>query len=417
MKRTILAFIMLVTLFICSGCTMLEDLTAFLNQSPTNGQTPSQMIESPAPQEALQEQVGKDAETEEMRAVWITQFEITPIRSADEGTFRSSFAAMMKNCADYGLNTVFVQVRPNGDAFYPSELYPWSHYISGAAGQSLNYDPLKIMVEEAHKVGLNFHAWVNPYRLQVEAQMQQISADYQTRQWYDERESSDKVVVLDGTCYLNPGYSETRQLIIDGVKEIVENYEVDGIHIDDYFYPTTEESFDAIAVAANAGGKSVSDFRFENVDQTVKGIYEGIHSVRESVVFGVSPAGNIDNNLNKLYANVKKWASEPGYLDYIIPQIYWNYDHSTMPFLQTLQSWNALTTADAVKLIPGLAAYKVDSESWAGAGSVLGQMVVDSRAQSNYGGFALYSYSAMFASSSEVMQNERSALSEVLKDG
>ena len=116
--------------------------------------------------------------------------------------------------------------------------------------------------------------------------MQQISTNYQTRRWYDKRDTlAIKLLWINGTCYLNPGYSETRQLIIDGVKEIVKKYEVDGIHIDDYFYPTTEETFDAIAVAANAGGKSVSDFRFDNVDQTVKGIYEGIRSVRGDVVF------------------------------------------------------------------------------------------------------------------------------------
>ena len=414
MKRILSVYLVLLMIFFtCSGCTMPEKLTAFLNQGSPNDQSLSQVIESPAL--APQEQVGNNAEAGEMRAIWITQFEISPIRSAEEEPFRNTFAAMMKNCADYGLNTVFVQVRPNGDAFYPSELYPWSYYISGAAGQGLGYDPLTVMVEEAHKAGLKFHAWINPYRLQVESQMQQISTNYQTRRWYDKRDTSDKVVVINGTCYLNPGYSETRQLIIDGVKEIVKKYEVDGIHIDDYFYPTTEETFDAIAVAANAGGKSVSDFRFDNVDQTVKGIYEGIRSVRGDVVFGVSPAGNIDNNLNKLYANVKKWAAEPGYLDYIIPQIYWNYDHTTMPFLHTLQNWNELTTAENVKLIPGLAAYKLDSESWTGAGSVLGQMVTDSRAQSHYGGFALYSYSAMFTSSSDVMQMERSTLFELLE--
>lgn len=419
MRKLAAVFLSLVVLLALSGC---EQLSSFFTTPPNNsgsqGVSQGKFAESPAllPGNSAgvsSGQVSGEAGGE-MRAVWITQFELSPIRSDVEGTFRTSFAAMMKKCADFGLNTVFVQVRPNGDAFYPSSVYPWSAYVSGTAGRALSYDPLMVMVEEAHKLGLKFHAWVNPYRLQTEKQMQQVSTDYQTRKWYDERSSSDRVVVLDGTCYLNPGYEETRGVIISGVKEIVEKYEVDGIHIDDYFYPTTAETFDTVAAAANAGGKPLNEFRFDNVNQTVKGIYDAIKGVKQGVAFGVSPAGNMANNESKLYADIKKWSSEPGYLDYIIPQIYWNYDHPTMPFAQTLQNWNGIVTAPGVKLIPGLAAYKLDRESWTGAGSVLAKMVVDSRTQPSYGGFAFYSYASMFDSGTEIMQSERTALAEIL---
>lgn len=322
---------------------------------------------------------------------------------------------MMKDCANLGLNTVFVQVRPNGDSFYPSSVYPWSVYISGTAGQGVGYDPLAIMIEEAHRYGLKFHVWFNPYRLQPESHMKTISTSYQTRKWYDSRSTSDRVVVLNGTCYLNPGYPEARQLIVSGVKEIVSKYNVDGIHIDDYFYPTTDSSFDQKAYAVNGGGKSLRDFRFDNVNQTVKGIYSAVKSTKSYVVFGVSPAGNMSNNTNTLYADTKKWTSNNGYLDYIIPQLYWNYDHPTVPFASNLANWNATVTAPGVKIIPGLAPYKIDQREWTNCGDVLSRMVTDSRKQSRYGGVAFYNFSALFKAQSAVMKTEKDNLLKLFK--
>lgn len=410
MKRIIAFVAALAVLTVCSGCTELK-WGESLSEAEDNSVALSGVIESPSPVGGM---VMPDSEEKEMKAVWITQFEISPIRSADESTFRKSFAAMMKNCADFGLNTVFVQVRPNGDSFFPSEYYPWSAYVSGTAGQALSYDPLKVMVEEAHKAGIQIHAWINPYRLQTVGQMELVSDKFLTRQWYDERESSDRVVVLDGTCYLNPGYPEARELIADGVREIAETYEIDGIHIDDYFYPTTDGTFDELAFSLCGTGKTLEDFRTNNVDETVRLIYQALKEVRSSAVFSVSPSGNMNNNRNKLYADTEKWTSGSGYLDYIIPQIYWNYDHATQPFLETLQSWESTVKAEHVKLVPGLAAYKIDQENWPGSGDILSRMVSDSRNQAHYGGFALYSYSAMFTSGSEAMQSERASLQKII---
>ena len=410
MKRMIALVVALFVLVVCSGCTDLEWIGS--SSEPVDDSIAlSGVIESPSPVGGT---IMPDSDVTEMKAVWITQFEISPIRSADESTFRASFAAMMKNCADFGLNTVFVQVRPNGDSFFPSEYYPWSAYVSGAAGQALSYDPLGVMVEEAHRVGIQIHAWINPYRLQTVNQMELISNEFLTRQWYDERESSDRVVVLDGTCYLNPGHPEARELIANGVREIAKTYEIDGIHIDDYFYPTTDTSFDELAFSLCGNGKTLEDFRTNNVDETVRLIYQSLKEIRPSAVFSVSPSGNMSNNRNKLYADTEKWTSESGYLDYIIPQIYWNYDHATQPFLETLQLWESTVKAEHVKLVPGLAAYKIDQENWSGSGDVLSRMVADSRNQAHYGGFALYSYSAMFTSGSEAMQNERASLQKVM---
>lgn len=410
----LLAAVLMILFF--SGC-QLSDLPSLFGDSSgvSRSNSGTSVVESPPPVSGGQPSGSQTGEGDEMRAVWITQFELNTIRSLSDFSFRSSFAAMMKNCADFGLNTVFVQVRPNGDAFYPSSVYPWTVYASGTAGTAVSYDPLAVMIEEAHRYGLKFHAWFNPYRLQPEKQMQSIPASFQTRKWYDERSSSDRVVVLNGTCYLNPGYPEARQLIQDGVKEIVSRYNVDGLHIDDYFYPTTDESFDSTAYAANGGEKSLNDFRFDNVDQTIRGIYSTIKSVKSTVAFGVSPAGNMSNNTSKLYADTKKWTSDSGYLDYIIPQLYWNYDHPTAPFSSTVVSWNDTVSASGVKFVPGLAPYKIDAGEWSDCGSILAQMVTDSRNQSNYGGVAFYSYTAMFQSKTDDMRKEMESLSKVFE--
>lgn len=407
-------------LFILTGCQS-ELLSSFFPLESQNAEesfSSEIVVESPplvaeySSESSLESLIDIDGE---MRAVWITQFELNTIRSSSDSVFRSSFAAMMKNCADFGLNTVFVQVRPNGDSFYPSEYYPWSVYASGNAGMELKYDPLAIMIEEAHRYGIEFHAWVNPYRLQPESQMQTIDDSYQTRQWYHEHSSNDRVVVLNGICYLNPGYSETRELIFKGVEEIVSRYNVDGIHIDDYFYPTTDESFDALAYQKNGAGKSLRDFRTDNVNQTVQGIYQAIKQIKPEVVFGVSPAGNMSNNSNLLYADTKLWTSNSGYLDYIIPQLYWNYDHPTAPFDSTVVSWSETVTSSDVKIVPGLAPYKISNGEWSNCGDVLARMVKDSRKQSSYGGIAFYSYSAMFLSNTDVMKTEKENLLSLFK--
>lgn len=408
MKRLQLIGICILLLFMLPGCGFIE-FPILSNENSSLHQSSGTVVESPPPSEWDGQSLYPN-DSDEMRAVWITQFELNPIRSPSESSFRSSFADMMKNCADFGLNTVFVQVRPNGDSFYPSLIYPWSVYVNGAAGEGVSYDPLAIMVEQAHRYHLKIHAWINPYRLQPENHMKSISDTYQTRKWYDLSSSSDRVVTLSGICYLNPGYAEARELIVEGVKEIVSNYQVDGIHIDDYFYPTTEQSFDKKAYAINGKGKSLDEFRFDNVNQTIQGIYTAIKELKPDVVFGVSPAGNMANNTTKLYADTKKWTANTGYLDYIIPQIYWNYEHPSLPFGATLTEWNASITVSGIKIVSGLAPYKIDRGEWDSCGAILAKMVTDSRKQSHYGGVAFYNYSALFSSKSSVMQTEKENL-------
>lgn len=279
-------------------------------------------------------------------------------KTADE--FRSSVHTMYEQAKEQSVNTIYVHVRPCGDAYYRSSVFPAGTYLNG------DYDPLQIMIEEAHGLGLSVHAWINPLRCQTVEQMITLPDDYIVKQWAETRTGS-LVGIVNGRYYLNPAYSEVIDLICQGVDEIVRNYDVDGIHIDDYFYPTTSPDFDRNAFEVS-GCTDLSQWRLENCSRLVHSIYESVKRVDSNILFGISPQGNIDANYSTQYADVKLWASSVGYCDYIVPQIYFGFENETCPFADTLAAWESLVTNENISLVIGLAAYKQGSEDkWAGA--------------------------------------------------
>lgn len=310
-------------------------------------------------------------------------------KSADE--FRSSVHSMYEQAKAQSVNTIYVHVRPNGDAYYRSAVFPTGIYLDG------DYDPLQIMIEEAHGLGLSVHAWINPLRCQTEEQMKALPDDFIVKQWSENRTGS-LVGIVNGRYYLNPAYSEVVDLICRGVDEIVRNYDVDGIHIDDYFYPTTSPDFDRSAFETS-GHTDLSQWRLENCSRLVHSIYESVKRVDSNILFGISPQGNIDANYSSQYADVKLWCGTVGYCDYIIPQIYFGFENENCPFAETLAAWESLVTCENVSLIIGLAAYKQGAEDkWAGAAGELEwienpdiiQRQIELVEQSTANGYALY---------------------------
>ena len=349
---------------------------------------------SPAP-ESPQDTV---TNFESIRAVWIpmVQYE-TWMTDKTEADFQATVQTAFANCKEFGINTVFVHVRAFGDAYYDSRLYPRGSYQTG------DYDALGIMVKEAHAKGLSIHAWINPMRCQLVEDMPSIDTAYTVRQWTDDPEKNGTFVVdVDGRYWLDPAYEEVRGLVTSGVKEILEGYDVDGIHIDDYFYPTQEEFFDEQAFR-ESGEKSLEDFRRENCTKMVKSLYDTVKAYDENCIFSISPQGNIDNDYNKLYADVYTWAGEPGYCDWMIPQIYFGFQNDTCPFEETLQTWQSFT--DEAALIPGLAVYKIGNEDkFAGSGSqewIENDDVISSETQiildsDSCAGVVFYNYASLF---------------------
>ncbi len=298
-------------------------------------------------------------QTAQMRGVWISYLELSAFAGSTQSTFTAKIASMMKTCKQKGINTVFVQVRPFGDAIYPSKLFPWSRTVSGQTGKSLSYDPMQIIVTQAKAQGLSVHAWINPYRLMKDGEMQKVDSSYAIGKWYRASNRSNYMIQMkDGTWWLKPGNAEARSLIAAGAKELLANYAIDGIHIDDYFYAASASVYGDTAAQAKANNTAL-----------VKSLYQTVKSVRSSAQFGVSPAGGFrkDSKLpasdtGYLSTDLALWCSKSGYIDYVMPQIYWDYQHETQPFTMTLEKWKSLVTAPSVKLYIGLAPYKYGSD-------------------------------------------------------
>ncbi len=278
-------------------------------------------------------------------------------KSADE--FRNSVREMFSEAKSNGVNTVYLHAHPNGDAYYKSEIFPRGISLDG------DYDPLEIMIEEAHALELSAHAWLNPLRLQTVEQMENVPDNFITKQWTKEPEKN-LVKEVNGRWYLNPAYDEISELLSRCVQELLENYDLDGIHIDDYFYPTTDPEFDKEAFVAS-GSSDLAEWRMENCTRFVKAIYDSVKTYDKRILFGISPQGNINGNYNSQYADVRLWGGNPGYCDYIVPQIYFGFENSACPFDKALADWELLRGDSGVQLIIGLAAYKLGKEDrWAG---------------------------------------------------
>lgn len=347
------------------------------------------------------------AAASEVRAVWISYFELeTLLKNKNETEFRSAVSAMFSRLSKDQMNTVMVHVRPFGDALYQSDLFPTSYLMTGTEGDPLAYDPLKIMIEEAKTNQLKLEAWINPYRVRINTVKAPISTSNRVNEWL--ADGSNRAVKLTSGTFYNPSDARVTALVVDGVKELLSRYELDGIHFDDYFYPTTAASFDKRQYDAyvKAGGKlKLADFRREQINQMVQAVYKACKTAKRPVRFGISPQGLIQNNYDAQYADVKKWVSQKGYVDYICPQIYYGLKNTKAPFMTVLKDWDNLTKKSAVEVYIGLAPYKIGLEDkWSGGGKkewqtdqqILRRMVEASRKITRYKGFALFRYDSLW---------------------
>ena len=349
----------------------------------------------------------------EMRAVWIYYNELS-MQDVNGGTkeeFTNKAEEMTENIRAAGLNTVILQVRPFCDAFYSSALFPWSAYLTGTQGQGVDYDPLEIFLACAKEKGLSVQAWFNPYRVLLSTDWDKLADTNPAKQWY-RAGKTENLLLTDSGIYLNPASKEAQALILNGVRELLTKYDLDAVHIDDYFYPTTDESVDSEQYAAYtaAGGKlSLSDWRRENVNTFLSGLYAAVKATDPSVQVVVSPGGDLARNYETLYADVARWAREPGFVDVLMPQLYYGFENESLPFSDTAAKWAALELADGVQLCFGLAAYKCGKEdTYAGTGKaewqlssdILSRQLALCRGLSHYGGFAIYSYSSIFSENS-----------------
>ena len=307
-----------------------------------------------------------------MRGVWVSSvanidYPSQQGLSADQ--LKSEADTILNNIAAMGLNTVFLQVRPSADALYQSALFPWSRYVSGTTGQAPDgdFDVLAYWVEGAHSRGLQLHAWLNPYRITRDGK-EELDALPETS---PAKQHPEWVVEYEGNYYFNPGLPAVQQLVVDGAAEIVRNYDVDGIHLDDYFYPGTD--FNDAAAYARYGDDfdDIGDWRRDNVNTLIASLDETVHAINPELSFGVSPAGIWDNKADnpkgsdtngrssyrEIYCDSVEWIKR-GTVDYICPQLYWSIGYEIADFEVLVDWWQDIVSTSDVALYIGIGAYR-----------------------------------------------------------
>ncbi len=296
----------------------------------------------------------------ELRAAWIsTVYNLDwPTTKGNAEAQKSELISILNRLQALNFNAVVLQVRPMADAFYPSQLEPWSSYLTGTQGVDPGYDPLAFAIEEAHKRGLELHAWLNPYRIGPTS-LQLASSHVAVKH-------PDWVVTFKDVRYFNPGVPEARQHLNAVVRDLVSRYTIDAIHFDDYFYPSGAKSTsnpfgfdDQQAFGQYGGSKDIHAWRADNVNTMVREVYGTIQSVNPKVMFGISPSGRRENSL-ELYADPFVWM-ENKWIDYLAPQIYWEFGHATADFGKQAAFWN--DNSKQIPIVVGIAAYKYNDPS------------------------------------------------------
>lgn len=303
----------------------------------------------------------------EIRAAWITTVGNYdwPTTKGNAEAQKAELTGILNRCHLFNFNAAILQIRPVADAFYPSQLEPWSVYLTGTQGQDPGYDPLKFAIEESHKRGMEFHAWLNPYRIGSTSAV--LSANHPAIK------NPSWVVEYKNVRYFNPGMPEVRAHLIAVVKDIVTRYDVDAIHFDDYFYPDGSKSAvnpfefdDQVAFNKYANGTDIHTWRADNVNLMVSEVSAAVKNIKPRVLFGISPAGRRENSLN-LYADPFVWMDNK-WIDYLAPQIYWEFGHSVADFGTLASFWNS--NARNIPVVIGIAAYKFSDPAYPAYASV-----------------------------------------------
>lgn len=330
------------------------------------------------------------------RAVWVSYLEWQRVDFTSGQAFRADIDSMMDNIHALGATVVLAQVRPFGDALYPSAYFPFSHICTGVQGQNPGFDPLALLVAAAHERGLELEAWINPYRLQAGGAPALCDAS-------PARLHPEWVKYTDTGAYLDPASAAVRQYIADSVEELCAGYAIDGIHFDDYFYPTTDPAFDAADYAASGSALTQADWRRENVNA----LMERCHAVtrRYGVRFGAAPAGNPEQSYALQYGDAARWLRQ-GTVDYLLPQLYWGLEYvkngdDTRSLAKLAAAWAVLPRAAGVRLYAGLGAYRIGAGDGSDTGTewYTGHALADQLAaldRAGVQGAALYRYGSLF---------------------
>lgn len=349
-------------------------------------------------------------EKEEIKAIFLSYIEINKYIK-NNSLSKNNIDLIINNLSKDNFNLVLLHVRSFSDSIYNSKIFP--NYLN------VEYDVLEYFIKKAHSKNIMVHAWINPYRISSDKNFV-IEKNHPAYDFLN----TNSIKRLDNGVYYNPASLDVTDLIVSGVEEIVSNYDVDGIIFDDYFYPSKDIDNDDYLLYKDSGGNlSLSEYRLNNISSMIERVYLSIKNINKNVLFGISPQGNISNNYNNEYLDVKKILREENYIDYIMPQIYFGFENSNKPFIDTLNEWNSLILNENIMLIPAFSLYKSGGiDKYAGSGlnewindtDIIKRQIVFSRNVSNYKGFSIFRYDHFYNSTNSNMKVEVSNVKKVL---
>lgn len=345
---------------------------------------------------------------EEDRYVFISYIDYSYLKGKDENILKEEINKMVLNIKENNFNGIILQVRAFSDAIYYSKIFSSSLYIVNNENDKLKLDMLDYFIKLSHENNIKLIAWINPYRIRSNNDISSISGNNIVNKYLN----TSSVEIKNG-IYFNPAKDEVLDLIIKGVLEIVKNYDVDGILYDDYFYPSkTCDLNDYKLYKLNGGLKSLEDFRRDNINKLIRKTYEKIKEVNSDVLFGISPSGNMNNNYNAEYLDIN-YLIENKIVDFIMPQIYYGFDNTNLPFVNTVNSWSNLVKDTNIKFYVALALYKSGLEDkyaktgineWINNNDIISKQIIVSRNTYNYEGFSIFRYDYLFNSKKDNKQ-------------
>lgn len=345
----------------------------------------------------------------ELRAAWIAtvaniDWPSKPGLPVDSQ--KAEYIRLLDTLKDLGMNAVVVQIRPAADAFYQSDMEPWSYWLTGVQGlaPAPYYDPLKFMIKETHERGMEFHAWFNPYRAVPDIYHAHLAPDNITAQ------HPDWFITYGKTKIFNPGLPQVWNYLNKVIDDVVKRYDIDAVQFDDYFYPyriAGKEFNDYQTYLKYGNGMSIADWRRHNVDTVIEMLSRSIKQIKPWVKFGISPFGvwrNQSQDVNgsntmagqtdydDLYADVLLWLKN-GWIDYVCPQIYWSFDNRFAPYGILLDWWAHHTYGR--ELVIGQAAYRIGSAGFYDPREMVNQIEAN-RTYNNVGGSIFFSAKSFY---------------------
>lgn len=346
---------------------------------------------------------------DEIRGIYISYLEYLTYFQGNSLTINKAYInKMLDNISSLNFNIIFLHVSPFSDSIYKSNIFPYSYTLTGVEGKNPGMDYLDYFIKEANKRNIKIHAWINPYRISQSPDTTKLSQDNPAYSLLN----TNHVSVSNKGIYYNPASPKVIDLIVKQVYELITNYDISGIHFDDYFYIDYEiDKSNYASFFEKNNNITLSDYRLKMTNTMIKNVYQTIKDYNEDIIFSIAPDGNINNNYELHHADIKTWLTEPGYVDIIMPQVYYGFDNNYKPFINTLNEWHDLIKND-VKIVPVLAFYKVGNVDnnagsakfeWVEDKDIIKRQISYSKTLKNYDGFTLFRYDFLF---NETLINE-----------